>query len=182
MVEIKGNILDTFISTLIDHSVFRSYVAPKIVDIFKLGKVKHDKPWLVQLTIGTKQNVLEIVKECEVNLNGFPTKVNLKILHLGSYDVLLSMEWMEQHHVMLDCLHKSILCTDILGNQVKVQGIPNKVSLRPISTLQAKKYVRKGCKLFVVIIQDVEFDREKCIEVFPLLEEFKDVFPEEIPV
>ena len=28
---------------------------------------------------------------------------------------------------------------------------------------------------------DVEFDREQRIEDFPILEEFKDVFPEEIP-
>ena len=71
-----------------------------------------------------KHKVLKIVKECEVNLNGFLTKVNLNILPLGSYDILIGMDWLEQHHVMLDCLHKYILCTNSLGNQVKVQGIP----------------------------------------------------------
>ena len=75
---------------------------------------------MVQLAIGTKQNILEIVKEFEVNLNGFPTKVNLNILPLGLYDVLIGMDWLEQHHVIIDCLHKSILCSDSLGNQVKV--------------------------------------------------------------
>ena len=90
------------------------------------------------------------------------------------------MDWLEQHHVMLDFLHKSILCTDSQGNQVKVQGIPKKVFVRQISTLQAKKCVRKGCKLFVVSIWDVEPDREQCIEYFPILEEFKDMFLEEI--
>ena len=51
-------------------------MSPKIIDVCKLGKVKHDKPWLVQLVIGTKHKVLEIVKDCEVNLNGFFTKLN----------------------------------------------------------------------------------------------------------
>ena len=91
------------------------------------------------------------------------------------------MDGLEQHHVMLDCLHKSILCTDSQGNQVKVQGIPKKVSVRQISSLQAKKCVRKGCKLFAMNIWDVESDREQRIEDFPVLEEFKDVFLEEIP-
>ena len=90
------------------------------------------------------------------------------------------MDWLEQHHVMLDCLHKSILCTDGQGNQVKVQGIRKKVSVRKISALQAKKCVRKGCKLFGVNIRDVESDREKRIEYFPVLEKFKDMFPKEI--
>ena len=54
MVEIEGKILDTTISVLIHPSAFRSYVSPKIVDVCKLGKVKHDKPWLVQLATSTK--------------------------------------------------------------------------------------------------------------------------------
>ena len=82
---------------------------------------------------------------------------------------------MEQHNIMLDCLQHYILCTDSQGNQVKVQGIPKKVSLRPISTLQAKKYVRKGCKLFAVNIWDIDYEREQRIEDFPIFEEFKDV-------
>ena len=65
---------------LIDRGALHSYVSPKIVDVCKLGKVKHDKTWMVQLATGTKQKVLEIVKECEVDLNGFPLKVNLNIL------------------------------------------------------------------------------------------------------
>ena len=90
------------------------------------------------------------------------------------------MDWLEQHHAMIDCLHKSILCTDSQGNQVKVQGIPKKFSVRQISALQAKKCVRKGWKLFAINIQDVYSNREQHIEDFPVLEEFKDVFPKEI--
>ena len=62
----------------------------------------HDKPWMVQLATCTKQIFLEIVKYCEVNFNDYPTKVNMNILPLGSYDILIGMEWLEQHHVMLN--------------------------------------------------------------------------------
>ena len=88
---------------------------------------------------------------------------------------------MEQHHVMLDCLHKSILCIDSQGNQVKVQGIPKKFSLRKISSLHENKCVKKGCKLFAVNIWDIESKREERIENFPILVEIKDVFLKEIP-
>ena len=57
MVKIEGKILNTFVSILIDPAACRSYVAPKIVDLCKLGKVNIDKPWLVQLAIGTKWKV-----------------------------------------------------------------------------------------------------------------------------
>ena len=108
-------------------------------------------------------------------------KVNLNILLLGSYDILISMDWLEQHHVILDFLHNSILCTDSQGNQVKVQVIPKKVSVRKIYSLQAKKCIRKGCKLFAVNIQDIESEREQGIKDFHVLLELKYVFPEEIP-
>ena len=54
MVEIEGNIFNTSISILIDPDACRSYVSPKIVDLCKLEKVKHEKPWMVQLAMGTK--------------------------------------------------------------------------------------------------------------------------------
>ena len=87
---------------------------------------------------------------------------------------------MEQHHVMLGFLHKSILWIDSQVNQVKIQSIPKKVSMRQISTLQAKKCIRKGCKLSTINIRDIETEREQHIEEFLILVEFKDVFLEEI--
>ena len=111
MVEIEGNILNTSISMLIDPGALHSYVSPEIVGVCKLGKFKHEKPWLVQLATGMKHTISKIVKDCEVNLYGFPTRVNVNILPLGSYDGLIGMDTLGLHYVMLGCLHKSILCT-----------------------------------------------------------------------
>ena len=76
------------------------------------------------------------------------------------------MDWLEQQHVMLDYQNKSILCTDSQGNQTKIQGILNKVYVRQISSLQENKYIRKGCKLFAINMQDVEAEKEQQIEDF----------------
>ena len=38
-----------------------------------------------------------------------------------------------------------------------MKGIPRKVSVGQISALQMKKYVRKGCKVFVVHVMNDEF-------------------------
>ena len=73
--------------------------------------------WMVQVATGAKRKVSKILKECEVNLVGFPMKEILNILPLGSYDLLIGMDSLEQHHVMVDCLHKYILCTDRLGTE-----------------------------------------------------------------
>ena len=82
MVEIEGKVSNTFISILIELGACRSYLSPKIVDLCKLDKVKHEKPWIVQLAMGTKSKVSELVRGCELNLNGFPARINFNILPL----------------------------------------------------------------------------------------------------
>ena len=100
----------------------------------------------------------------------------MNILPLGSYDVLIYMDWLEQHHVMLDCLHKLILCTGSQGNQINIQGLPKNLFIRKICFLQAKKGIWKGCKIFGVNIQDVEAKIEQQINDFHFLIDFKDLF------
>ena len=46
--------------------------------------------------------------------------------------------------------------------------------------LQAKKTVRKGCKIYVVNIQIYNVENKQEIENISIINEFKDVFPEEL--
>lgn len=180
MVEIEGKIANIFVSVLIDPGACCGYVSPKTVEICKLKNVKHAKPWLVQLATRKKRKITELVKNCQLNMNRFQTEADWNILPLGAYDLLIHMDWLEQHHVKWDCLNKTFTCTNKQGNEKKVQGIPKKVSIRHISSLQVKKCVRKGCKLYAVNIRNLEDESEQHIESFPVLAEFQDVFLDEI--
>ena len=62
-----------------------------------------------------KRKVTEIVKDCRLSFNGLDTRVNLNILPLGSYDILIGMDWLEAHRAIIDCLHKSFGCMDEEG-------------------------------------------------------------------
>lgn len=83
-------------------------------------------------------------------MNDFQNHVDLNVLPLGSYDVLIGMDWLEKHNVILNCFEKTFNCLNEKEETVVVQGIPREVSIRQISTLQMKMSVRKGCKVFVV--------------------------------
>jgi hypothetical protein len=65
--------------------------------------MKHAKSWLVQLTIGTKRKVVDFVSDFESDLDGHNIKTNLNILRLGSYDMIIGMDWLERHKAVLDC-------------------------------------------------------------------------------
>ena len=51
------------------------------------------------------------------------TSVNLNMLPLGSYNILIVMDWLESHNVIIDCLHKSFGCMDEKGKYYTVKGI-----------------------------------------------------------
>ena len=87
--------------------------------------------------------------------------MKLNVLPLGSYDVLIGMDWPEKQRVVLNCFEKTFTCLDGKGETIIVKGIPRKFYVRQISTLQMKKFVRKGCKVFVVNVMNDEHMNKK---------------------
>ena len=63
-------------------------------------------------------------------MNGLITCVHVNVIPLGSYDVLIGMDWLEAHRVNIDCYNKIFECMDEEGNPVVVKGIPKVISLR----------------------------------------------------
>ena len=84
-----------------------------------------------------KKNFRKLIKGCQIDINGLETCVNLNILPLETYDILIGMDWLEQHHILLDCLNKNFTCIDDQGNYKIVHGVPKKISLRQFSALQS---------------------------------------------
>jgi hypothetical protein len=175
VVEMEGMITNHLISILIDPSSNLSYVAPQTVDKCKLQPVMHVKPWLVQLAIGTKRKVVELIPTCQFIKDGFPTQATLNILPLGSYDLFIGMDCLSAYKTKLDCYHKTLECVNEEGRKITLQGIQKPVSVRQISTLQMKKYCRKGCPLYAIhVLEFVEDDRPN-LEDHPILREYRCV-------
>jgi hypothetical protein len=108
IVEIEVKVNNNPISILISPVTTLSYVTPGLVDSKKLKKVNHSKSWLVQLAIGTMIKVTDFIFECKLSLEGQNTKLNLNILPLGSYDIIIGIDWLEKHKVILDLYLKSL--------------------------------------------------------------------------
>ena len=105
----------------------------------------------------------------------------MNVLPLGSYDVLIGMDWLEAHRVKLDCYNKTFECTYEEGNPVVVKGIPKVISVRQVSAMQLKKFCRKGYQLYAAHILELIRDETPRLEDYQVLQEFKDVFLDEIP-
>ena len=112
-------------------------------------------------------------------MNELETQVKLNVLPLGSYDILIGMDWLEKHQVILNYFQKTFTCLNKEGERIIVIGISRKISVRQISALQMKKAVRKGCKVFAMHIinnEQVNKENKPGFEDIPILQDFVDVF------
>jgi hypothetical protein len=178
MIEVEGMINNRPFIILIDSGASHSYVDPRVVEILHLSRSKHEKSWLVPLATGTKRKVVELVKSCPMDMKGLSTKAELNILLVGSYDCLIGMDWLDQHHALLDCRNKSFTCLDEEGNRKIVQGIPRAVAVREILAMQLKKCYRKGYQLFAARVEEASRNEVSRIGNHEVLTEFEDIFQE----
>ena len=79
-----------------------------------------------------------------------------------------------------DCYNKTFECMNEQGNLVVVQGIPKVISVRQVSAMQLKKFCRKGFQLYATHILEARKNETPRLEDFHVLQEFRDVFPDEI--
>jgi hypothetical protein len=87
---------------------------------------------LVQLAIGAKRKINDMVQACPMEMNELRTKVDLNIIPLGSYYCIIDMDWLDQNHVVLDYYNKEFTCLYEEGNLRTFQGIPRIVTIREV--------------------------------------------------
>ena len=87
---------------------------------------------MVQLATSVKRKVTKKVKGCRVSIKEMDTYVNLNILPLGSFDILIGMDWLESHKTIIDCLHKIFNCIDDEGKYHTIKGIYRPITMGQI--------------------------------------------------
>ena len=67
------------------------------------------------------------------------------------------------------------------GKMHTIKGIYRPISTRQIFAVQLTKYFRKGCQLYAIKFNEIEMEKPKTtMDLFPILNEFSDIFLEEI--
>ena len=144
----EGKISDQSVTILIDPSASLSYISPQVVEKCKLRIENFQQPWLAQLATRTKRKVTHKLPKTTIKLNEYQTEVYLKIMPLGSYDLLIGMDWLEKKKTMLNCWDKTLHCIDDEGKPFILTGKPKPISVRHILALQLKRIARKGYQVY----------------------------------
>jgi hypothetical protein len=179
VVESSGTLNHINVKILFDSGATDSFISPSALEKSGLAAYEHDDFKQVEMASGEKQAVGPSIDNCIVDLGVCTTRLKVYVTALGAYDLIIGMDWLAAHRALVDCFAKRVLCVDDEGRPVEIQGVQRKVSLRFISTMKVKRCLRQGCRLYVV--EAVNERKGPSLDQYPVLSEFKDVFPNELP-
>nr|GEW77394.1 putative reverse transcriptase domain-containing protein [Tanacetum cinerariifolium] len=109
------------------------------------------------------------------------------ITELGSFDVIIGMDWLTKYHVIIVCDEKLVHVP--YGNKTLIfHGNKNdngrESRLTVISCSKAQEYMTKGCQVFLAQIstkKEEEKSEGKQLKDVPIVRDFPKVFPEDLP-
>ncbi|GJW06954.1 putative reverse transcriptase domain-containing protein [Tanacetum coccineum] len=106
-------------------------------------------------------------------------------VELGSFDVIIGMDWLAKYHALIVCDEKVVRIP--YGNEVLIirgDNCDNGSKLNIISCTKTQKYIEKGCQVYLAQVTSKKAkdkSEEKRLEDVPIVREFPEVFPEDLP-
>ncbi|GJV39847.1 putative reverse transcriptase domain-containing protein [Tanacetum coccineum] len=109
-------------------------------------------------------------------------------VELGSFDVIIGMDWLSMYHNVIVCAEKIVHIpwgneTLIVRGDESNNGHESRLNI--ISCTKTQKYLLKGCPnvlAHVTIKKAKDKSKEKRLEDVPIVQDFPKVFPEDLPV
>ena len=97
-----------------------------------------------------------------------------------SFDVILGMDWLAQYYATVDCHAKEVIFRIPDENEFQFRGNKSSMLQNLISAITARKMLRRGYQGYLAVVRDVQAYKGS-IDRVPVVYEFQDVFPEELP-
>ncbi|XP_052174731.1 uncharacterized protein LOC127789782 [Diospyros lotus] len=122
----------------------------------------------------------EVYRDCKIMVHDKEFPGNLVVLDIKDFDLILGMDWLSQHYAKVDCRHKVIHFELPHQPIVVYRGIKPMSSTPLISVMKAEKLMRHGCEAYLALVTTGNEDKMELPDI-PVVCEFPDVFPEELP-
>nr|GEW03027.1 putative reverse transcriptase domain-containing protein [Tanacetum cinerariifolium] len=98
----------------------------------------------------------------------------------NSFDVVIGMDWLSKYHAKI-LYDEKVVHIPIGGETLIRRGDRSKNRLNLISCIKSKRYMSRGCQIFMIQVMEKKKSDKKIIEDIPVVKEFPDVFPEDLP-
>ncbi|GJT14962.1 putative reverse transcriptase domain-containing protein [Tanacetum coccineum] len=167
-----------YVSVLFDSGFDRSFVNIIFSSMLDIDPVKIDTNYKVELADGRVVSTNTVLKGCSLNLVNRIFKIDLMPIELGTFDVIIGMDWLVKHDAIIVCGEK-VVCIPYGNKMLIVESDKGVSRLKFISCIKARKYVERGCHLFLAHVTEKK-SKEKRLEDMPVICDFPKVFPDDL--
>ncbi|GJS10673.1 putative reverse transcriptase domain-containing protein [Tanacetum coccineum] len=155
-----------------------SFVDTRFSSMLNIEPVKISASYEVELADGRVVSTNTVLKDCTLNLVNHLFEINLMPIELGTFDVIIGMDWLVKHDVVIVCGEKVVRIP--YGNKTLTVESDKGVSrLKVISCIKARKYIELGCHFLAHVTK--KKPKEKQLEDVPVIRDFPEVFPADLP-
>ncbi|KAJ0946758.1 putative nucleotidyltransferase, Ribonuclease H [Helianthus annuus] len=169
-----------FASVLFDTGADYSFVSLEFKNMLGLVASKVDIPYSIKLANGKLVEANEVIRGCVIELGEHEFTLDLLPVELGSFDVVVGIDWLSSNQAEIVCHEKIIRVPMANGETIVVHGEKHETPLSIISCLKAGRCLHKGCVAFLAHVVDKEAAKPK-LEDIPVVREYPEVFPEDLP-
>ncbi|GJS15965.1 putative reverse transcriptase domain-containing protein [Tanacetum coccineum] len=120
---------DRYASILFDTGADRSFVSTTFCSLIDITPTTLDHYYDVELADGKIIGINIIIRGCTLNFLDHPFNINLMPVELGSFDVIIGMDWLSKYHALIDCAKKVVRIpwgneTLIIHDDRNLPGLP----------------------------------------------------------
>nr|GEV31625.1 hypothetical protein [Tanacetum cinerariifolium] len=181
-VEIKLEIVEHK-QGLISNRSFMSTAFSFLIDIIPTI-LDHD--YDVELANGRIIRVNTIIRGFTLHFLSHPFNIDLMPVEIGSFDVIIGMDWLLKYHDVIVCAEKIVRIP--FGNEILIvrgdeSNNRQESRLNIISCTKSQKYLLKGCPIFLAHItakKTEDKSEEQRLEDVPIVRDFPEVFLEDL--
>ncbi|GJT19774.1 putative reverse transcriptase domain-containing protein [Tanacetum coccineum] len=116
----------------------------------------------------------------EIEIDDSTFKIDLIPIMLGVFDIVISMDWLEKYDASILCSQKLVRVVNPQGREIIIYGDKRKGDFKLCSVMKARRFLSRVCHTFMAHVIDTSFEK-KGVEDVPFVNEFIDVFPEDLP-
>nr|GEU54904.1 putative reverse transcriptase domain-containing protein [Tanacetum cinerariifolium] len=128
---------DHYASVLFDYGAERSFVSTEFTPFINISLVTLNTSYEVELANGKIVNTNTVLHGCTLALFSHMFKIDLLPTRLGSFDVIIRMDWLSYHRAIIVCYEKIVRIPLPNGEILEIHGERPEKDLKSLSCIKA---------------------------------------------
>nr|GEU48815.1 putative reverse transcriptase domain-containing protein [Tanacetum cinerariifolium] len=161
-----------------DSGVDKSFVDIKFSHLIDIKPVKLNSSYKVELANRKVVSTNSVLRGCTLNLLDHLFDIDLMPIDLGTFDVIVGMDWLVECDALIVCGKKEVH-VPYINRMLMVKSDSSVSRLKVMSCIKPRKYIERGSHLFIAQVTEKE-PAKKQLQDMRVTCNFLEVFPDDL--